>query len=55
MILRFPADPTRPQTFVARGTIVDPTNALVVDPTVSDIDVTVWEDRNTVLFRRHDG
>ncbi len=48
--LRFPKNPARSQMIGARGVIIDPTNSLVIDPTATDIQLTAWEDRNTVLF-----
>jgi len=48
--LRFPTDTSRPRSIVARAAIVDPTNTVTIDPTTTNIQVTAWEDRNTVLF-----
>ncbi len=48
--LRYPMDMNRPRTIAARGWIVDPSNTLTIDPTTTNIQVTAWEDRNTVLF-----
>ena len=48
--LRFPTDTNQPRTILARGVITDPTNTLTIDPTTTNIQVTAWEDRNTILF-----
>jgi dienelactone hydrolase len=48
--LRFPMDTNRPRIILARGVITDPTNTLTIDPTTTNIQVTAWEDRNTILF-----
>lgn len=47
----FSDDPGKPQKGLVAGSIVDPTNTLVIDPTTGDIDVVVWEDRNTILVQ----
>jgi hypothetical protein len=48
--LVFPQNPARPQKVSVSVSISGPSGSLALDPTTSDVDVTVFEDRNTVLF-----
>ncbi|MFQ5666955.1 MAG: hypothetical protein ACE5I7_11055 [Candidatus Binatia bacterium] len=50
LTLKFPKNPQAPRSLVIRASIIDPTSTVTIDPTTTDIAVTVWEDRDNALF-----